>query len=181
VTNRRLWADRCDRLTADDASSIPAGFGMPHNVFSPLKEVNLLIACNDTGVTYTINNRPDISPGPLWHHPEFSTQDLYIYQIAYEWKNGGWSQVTLTGTPSQYPGFFKNQAQGIGNRTLAELAQDNDDPIVANRLNNFIAYTCTIQSGQFRCGCRDAACSQSYWQLQQFQQIGPKRELVNSY
>jgi hypothetical protein len=180
VTNTRLWADRCDRLTADDDSSIPAGFGVPHNVFSPLKEVNLLITCNDTSVKYTINNRPDISPGPLWHHADCSTQDLYIYKTGYELINGIWNPVALTGTPSEFTDWFKNEAHGNGNRTLAELGQDDGVP-VANRLNNFIAWTCTKQSDQFKCACRDKACAQSYWQLQQFQQIGQKRELVNSF
>jgi hypothetical protein len=31
-----------------------------------------------------------------------------------------------------------------------------------------LAYLCTWTGSQWKCGCRDSACTQSYWQIQQF-------------
>lgn len=143
VTNTRLWADRCDRLTASDP--IQSGFGAPYDVLSPYKNVLLRAACDNTGVVFTVGNG-------------LSTQ--YVYKAGYEWRNNAWTPVTFTGSnPSG--DWFVGQAQVRRDRTLAELATSS----------NFLAYVCTRQTGgSWKCGCRDATCSTAYWQLQSFQQ-----------
>lgn len=38
---------------------------------------------------------------------------------------------------------------------------------LANR-SYALAYLCTWTGSQWKCGCRDSACTQSYWQIQSF-------------
>ena len=34
--------------------------------------------------------------------------------------------------------------------------------------SHVLGYICTWQTSQWKCGCRDSACTQSYWQIQSF-------------
>jgi hypothetical protein len=34
--------------------------------------------------------------------------------------------------------------------------------------SDYVAYTCRWTGSRWKCGCRDSACTQSYWQIQSF-------------
>jgi hypothetical protein len=39
---------------------------------------------------------------------------------------------------------------------------------LTNTMHYALGYICTWNGSQWKCGCRDAACTQSYWQIQSF-------------
>lgn len=89
----------------------------------------------------------------------------YSYGTAYHWTGTTWSPVPLGGT-SITPGWYK----GAGTTSV---------PLVGTSTTYVVAYTCSYAGGAYKCGCRDAACSASAWQLQGVSKAvgGPTRDL----
>jgi hypothetical protein len=121
------------------------GFGVPWDVFSGMNELLIRPTCqNLTDAT------PDFGRG-------VSTQ--YIYNTGYHYHAGlsGWMPFTLTSTESLISGVWYPKTATIS-LTSTELAQDS----------YVLGYICSWTGSQWKCGCRDSACTQRYWQIQQF-------------
>ena len=87
-----------------------------------------------------------------------TTPTLYVYKTAYTAPSGaqGWTPVDLFGSQLISGAWYKSFAQGVAQ-------MDTATP------NYYVAYTCQWTGSAWKCGCRDSACSQSYWQLQKIQ------------
>jgi hypothetical protein len=139
----------CTQYTS--SSQVPQGFGVPWDVTSP-STVLLSAACTPPTVLVKVGN-PN------------TTSVLYVYKTAYTAPSGaqGWTPVNLFGSSLISGAWYKSFAQGVAQ-------MDTATP------NYFVAYTCqwipptSGQAGKWMCGCRDSACSQSYWQIQKIQQ-----------
>jgi hypothetical protein len=87
--------------------------------------------------------------------------EQYVYRYGHEWTGMEWQRLELLG-PSipRTTDWFLGEASAELSRTPAQLSQDNF----------VVAYVCTwIESERkWKCGCRDSACTQSFWQLQNF-------------
>jgi hypothetical protein len=85
----------------------------------------------------------------------------YIYNTGYLFKTGGtnWTQIPYTSTEALVAGAWypKNATTNIS-LTSTELAQ----PL------NVLGYICSWTGSAWKCGCRDSACTQSYWMIQSF-------------
>jgi hypothetical protein len=69
-----------------------------------------------------------------------------------------WTPMTLTSTESLIAGaWYPKTAQ----TTLTGLDLTTTTPYA-------LGYLCTWQTSQWKCGCRDNACAQSYWQIRSF-------------
>ena len=79
----------------------------------------------------------------------------YVYNQGYAYANNQWYQTTYTCTGGQIVqnSWCPNSAQGV----------------LQNNSTWYVAYTCTWTGSAWKCGCRDQACSQNLWQLQQIQ------------
>ena len=130
----------CAAFDKSNASSIPSGFGMPFNIFSSIKELLVSGVCDPTTATITVG-----SPG---------NSTIYVYEKAYVYKNGTWNPVSLSGNP-----VFSESGWLIGSGAVNVPKGINEDLWV-------VGYTCRWDGTRWKCGCRDQACGQSFWQLQ---------------
>jgi Cell Wall Hydrolase len=75
----------------------------------------------------------------------------YVYNQGYAW-TGTWTRVTLSCTGDAL----------VSNAWCPQSAQGT----LPNNSTFYAAYTCTWTGSQWKCGCRDLACTQNFWQLQ---------------
>jgi hypothetical protein len=83
----------------------------------------------------------------------------YIYEKVYYRKgaSGSWNEISLVGSNKQGGAWFPRSATGFiptSDQDLQETTQ-------------VVGYICTWTGSQWKCGCRDNACTQPYWQLQE--------------
>jgi hypothetical protein len=85
----------------------------------------------------------------------------YIYNTGYLFKTGGtaWTPFSYTLAESLVAGaWYPKTATATLSLTSTELAQDS----------YVLSYMCSWTGSQWKGGCRDSACTQSYWQIQSF-------------
>jgi len=127
------------------ASTLPTGYGAPYDVLSA-NEMLMRATCSSSSVTI------DLGRGDA---------NQYIYNTGYSYHQGqsGWTPVSYTSTESLIAGaWYPKTANVAMSMTVTEQTQDN----------YILGYLCTWNGTQWKCGCRDAACTQSYWQIQSF-------------
>jgi hypothetical protein len=132
----------CHRYTS--ASQIPQGFGVPWDVANP-SSMLLKAQCNAGAAVLDLGDN-----NPL----------TYVYKQAYLARPGSstWEPVTLLGSGMISNSWFPRSATAIMTMSDAELAQTS----------HYVGYICKYNGSAWKCGCRDSACAQSYWQIQQF-------------
>jgi pectate lyase len=135
----------CSQYTP--SSTIPTGYASPYDVVSS-PSTNLM---NVTCLNLT-DARIDLGKGdPL----------QYIYNGGYLFKTGGtvWTPISYTSTESLIANaWYPKTATTNVSLTSTELA----NPSYA------LVYICSWTGSSWKCGCRDSACTQSYWQIQSF-------------
>ena len=99
--------------------------------------------CTDTTATITVGDG-----NPL----------TWVYDTAYFWDGARWNTLGLAGS--------SKNGRWIPRRATATFTLPQPAAYVA-------AYTCEWQSGAWRCGCVDAGCTQSAWELQQIKNDFP--------
>jgi hypothetical protein len=85
----------------------------------------------------------------------------YIYTTGYYYRTGltNWTPVTFT---SAEPLVANSWYPKTAHTTLSiDSTQQTQDTYT-------LGYLCSWTGSAWKCGCRDAACTQSYWQIQQF-------------
>lgn len=118
------------------SSTVPSGFGASWNQFTSTKELLLSVTCSGSNLSVSAGN---------------SDTTTYVYNTGYRWASNAWQPYLLSGsTPSG------NWFQKSATTTIPKLSGTT----------YFVGYTCQRISGAWKCGCRDATCSTSYWQLQ---------------
>jgi hypothetical protein len=81
-------------------------------------------------------------------------QTLAVYKTGYYYHSGSWRPFTTTGTPLQGSTVWLS---GRGTYTAASAPTTD---------HYWVGYTCQWIHSAWKCGCRDAACTQNLWQLQ---------------
>ena len=140
---------QCQKIAP--GAAIPAGYGAPYNTLSVSAEQLMNVVCNTNSASVSIGN---------------NSTSQYIYRYGYIWRNNAWQRIDLTGSVPAYEGnWFRGNATATVSLTATELTQEN----------NLIAYICNWtpstssgRAGEWKCGCRDSACTTPYWQLQRF-------------
>jgi hypothetical protein len=85
----------------------------------------------------------------------------YIYNTGYRYKTGqtNWTPVSYTSVESLIANaWYPKSATATISLTSTELTNPSYN----------LAYICTWTGSAWKCGCRDSACMQSYWQIQSF-------------
>ena len=132
----------CETLL-DSASAVPNGFGAPFDVFAP-DDLLLAATCgNDVA-------RLEVGKGD---------PDQIIYRYGYELVNGQWQRLDLTGNVLLGGLWWRGSASADRPWTATQQGQTNV----------FLAYVCTSTGSEWKCGCRDATCAQSFWQVQGYE------------
>ena len=136
-------ATNCSQYT--NTSQIPTGFGVPWDVRNPSI---MLISASCSGSTLRLKaGTQNVSP------------IRYIYKTAYSTASGAssWTPFDMFGSNLISGAWYQTSAQGV-------TTIDQSTPTYA------VAYTCTWNGSAWKCGCRDSACTQSYWQIQKIHQ-----------
>lgn len=117
---------------------IPTGYGAPYNVvLNNVRSPELLRAvCPPT-------DRIRVSVGD-------NEPVTYVFTTGHEWVDNVWKPFTF---------------QCVGKKE-GEWCIGTGIANIFPSAPYFLAYTCTVQQGVSKCGCRDSACTTSYWQLQ---------------
>lgn len=133
-----------------DGVPTPDGYGAAYNVLTTARELLVSVTCDKTSATVTVGS---------------GAENQLIYRYGYAWRNNAWQRITLSSTnPLQGNAWYARSANATLSRTVAEMAQES---------NYVVGYVCqwvtpTGGTGTWKCGCRDGACQNSYWQLQYF-------------
>lgn len=133
---------------------LPYPYGASWDVLSPGKELLVKSNCPTSGNNITIT----IGKG---NTAQFIWSKSYGFNTSVT--PARWDEYTLTGTIDAN-GWITS---GSGTKNLTT-------PMPASASNPFffVGYVCTFQSSTWKCGCRDAACSTKYWQLQAYKGPG---------
>lgn len=127
---------------------VPAGYGAAYNVFSP-SQLLMEAFCGDIGVVMKVGA---------------GQSDQVIYEKGYHYRNKEWEEIMLTGSKrlATSPAWIESSAEVV---IL--------NPKLVDGMNYVVAYVCTKQGGQWKCGCSDTSCAQGKWQLQTFNKPVP--------
>jgi len=134
----------CSQYT--QSSTIPTGYASPYDVVSSPSTNLMNVTCDVSSA------RVDLGKGdPL----------QYIYNTGYLFKTGGtnWTSIPYTSSESLIANaWYPKSANTTIALTSTELSQPSYN----------LAYICSWTGTQWKCGCRDAMCTQSYWMIQSF-------------
>jgi hypothetical protein len=122
--------------TLDSGQAVPAGYGAAYNVHSAQKELLITAQCEA--------DRTDTEIGS-------GNAPLYVYHSGWGWNGSRW-----------VPQSYACETEKIANAWCVGKAKG----VVPAGIPWFVGYTCFWNGSAWKCGCRDAACAQSYWQLQ---------------
>ena len=134
-------AEECNLL--DSSFNVPDGFGASYDVLSNAEELLIKTNCGLTSVDIGIGKGSDFQ---------------YIYNKGYVYRNNNWEELTFSGDKNVGGGWLKGKA-------ILNLAVSQEE---FKESSAIIAYICTWTGRKWKCGCRDAACSNGHWQLQMF-------------
>lgn len=144
-------AAECQVYNSANSQSLAAsGFGVPYNVHSPQKELNIKAECGESSedsVSLVLGQSP-------------SYRQL-IYKYGYERVDNKWKRLDFSGGALISDAWYENVAYGALSRTPAEFTSAD-----------IVAYICTQVGGAWRCGCQDQACagvSGNKWQSQRIE------------
>ena len=125
------------------------GYGAPFDLFKG--NAMLLDAKCSSSNTHTIEATLGI-PGDM-------TRIVYTKGYYYDSSVSGWKQYTAT---------CKGRLNGewCQGHATATITSPNISTASANAPTYFVGMACSVQGGQWKCGCRDTTCANFYWQIQ---------------
>lgn len=133
-----VWA--CGQLNS--TKPVPEGFGASYDLILPGYSSLLNVECAIPNAKLVVGN---------------GSTSQYIYKKGYYYRNNAWQEFT-----------FDNATAGndwiIGTANLSLPLNEAERA----GTNYIVAYICTWTGGEWKCGCRDKACLNNYWQLQTF-------------
>jgi hypothetical protein len=123
----------------------PLSFGVPWDVLS----------ANELLMTVTCQN---IADATLAYGRGVASQYIYHTGYHYHASLSGWMPFPLTSSEalvsgSWYPRTAQASLTGLDLQTTTHYV---------------LGYVCSWNGSAWKCGCRDSACTQSYWQVQSF-------------
>lgn|GEM_PF-6691219 len=133
-------ADPC--YTIGGAQAVPNGYGVPYNLFSGKNETTIYAHCGTSSTSIVVGS---------------GLSNQYIYEYGYEYKNGAWQRISLSGS-NRTGSWFVGSAHALLAKSAAEMGNNN----------YVLAYICQYEDSTWKCGCSDSACVAPHWQLQQF-------------
>lgn len=119
----------------------PTGYGASWNTLSSAKELLLLGECTSAGA-------------PVSYTAGAGNSNHYVYKLGYVYSTS-WQPFTMSGS---FVSGSNDWLSGQGTYT-------NNSPPSTDFF--WVGYVCQWTGSLWKCGCRDSACTTSYWQLQQ--------------
>jgi IPT/TIG domain len=132
-------AEACQQIAP--GGTVPTGYSAPYRVHAGMGGILMAIDCPEAG-------QPTLAVGS-------GLSNEYIYEYAYQWSGTAWQRLALSGASKASIWF-------IGSATTPIAA------VNPGSVSYVVAYVCTLVSGTWKCGCRDAQCATPGWQLQSY-------------
>lgn len=137
-TGHRVYAANCTNAY-DTGAAVPDGFAVPWDTQHEDRSVVFYAtSCTSEQASMQVSNSANTA--------------FYAYHTGYYWTGSAWQAFALTGVESVGSAWYLGSATGtipvVGKTTYA------------------VAYTCQYVDGTWKCGCTDAECNTSSWQLQ---------------
>lgn len=120
------------------SETTPRGFGSAYNRLTPSKEF-LIHGTECDGQTAQVS----IGGG---------APEQFIYKNGFRWTGSDWQEIPLSGSTLVSDTWFKGKATG--------------SVPLGTSPNYLLGYVCQRDEEQWKCGCSDADCSVSQWQIQ---------------
>ncbi len=147
---REITADSSEEFTMcgiyRSTADVPSGYGSPFDIITNPLKLLLNVRCTDSSVAFVAGT---------------GASDQYVYSLGYVYTHGIWQPIRLSGPASRENGtWFKGIAGG-------KLYVGESD---MKRFKWVAAYVCSYdqEAERWKCGCRDATCTTSGWNLQMF-------------
>jgi len=133
--------------TANFSQSAYNSYGAPFDAFQT--STNLISANCNSADTHTIQ----VTLG------QTGDTTRIAYTKGYYYANNAWTQYTGTCTGALNGEWCQGSVS-------ATITNPNISTASASAPAYFVGMTCSVQSGGWKCGCRDTTCSNFYWQIQ---------------
>ncbi|QQS59393.1 S8 family serine peptidase [Candidatus Peregrinibacteria bacterium] len=132
----------CSELRNSD--EVPQDYGAAYNIFSSIKPLLLQVTCNEDTATFETGNE---------------NKNTYVYKKGYMYseEKSSWNEFTFNCNVEDDSGDW---CVGEGKKTF----QNGD----LKEKNYVAAFTCQWRTNEWKCGCKDDTCNESFWQLQWF-------------
>jgi hypothetical protein len=125
------------------AYNVPAGYGATFNVDSLTRGLLLQSMCDTAGFSATIGSSAT------------SPTNFAVYKTGYRWDGSKWAAITMAPNGGTASGSYV-----MGNaKSSATLAYTDENTY-------WVSFACVLNSGKWKCGCRDVFCQSSFWNLQ---------------
>jgi hypothetical protein len=141
ATRLKSGSNDCSLITSH--YFVPDGYGPPFNMLSSNQEPILTVSCDPGNVTAIAGN---------------TALQMYTYNKGFVFSGSEWRAVSFSGTSaSENPGWYKG------------VATSSSLPSAPTGGGNFVvAFICQYQDSEWKCGCRDSACTQNFWTIQRY-------------
>jgi hypothetical protein len=133
--------------TANFSQSAYNSYGAPFDAFQT--STNLISANCNSADTHTIQATLG----------QTGDTTRIAYTKGYYYANNAWTQYTGTCTGALNGEWCQGSVS-------ATITNPNISTASASAAAYFVGMTCSVQSGGWKCGCRDTTCSNFYWQIQ---------------
>lgn len=144
--------DYCQNRYAKGVA-IPSGYGAAYNLFSSAGETVLKFEC-------------DAQSNAILHAASTDANHAHVvYKNGFRWNGASWIPITFTGT--LVPGTTDWLQSG------ARVSISASQLLPSNAYSYVAAYTCALEGGDWKCGCRESSCAVSNWQLQATSKYAP--------
>ena len=130
----------CNQLT--NRTPVPRGYGASWDVTSRVRTMIMNVFCENEQADIVLGDRSNA---------------LYIYNIGYDWspEKKAWQKQEWRGK-DPVGSWLRGSAEASVRKSASEIQKDNF----------VLAYMCKWNGNDWKCGCRDATCAESFWQLQ---------------
>jgi len=128
--------------TLPDSAFIPDGYSSAYALADGSYDLLISVLCDPTSATVTVGNNSSLT---------------YIYESGYELDGTSWDSINFTGSVKR-GNWFVGRASATRSRTMSEMSEEN----------YILAYTCIWADDEWKCGCREEACTEQFWHVQQF-------------
>ena len=140
----------CSTVTPTNfTTSTYTGYGAPYDVFA--SNTPLISTTCTASDLHTINTTFGITGD--------TTRIVYTKGYYYDSNISDWTSFTGTCTGALNGDWCQGSVSASVTNANISTASATDPAYV-------VGFTCSVQGGQWKCGCRDATCANFYWQIQ---------------
>lgn len=126
-------------------TGLPSGFGAPVNVFTANNALMMRSRCTDEGFLGYVDTSSVVARG------------VAVYKLGYRWNGTAWVQFEYK--PAD------GSALAADTSWIMQTAVSKEELPLVGANTYWLSYMCVRNNGDWKCGCRDATCAKSMWNM----------------